>query len=157
MRCSMRFLWVAVLFSGLCLLAPSRTPASGDDREALMEADRQFARDTAARGADGWAETFRSDGVMFPQAGRVDGREAIRKRMEGAFKPGNPRLVWDPTEATVAASGELGYTLGRWRMVAANAAGEDSTLAEGNYVSIWKKDADGAWKVAVDIGNDDPE
>jgi ketosteroid isomerase-like protein len=154
MRCSRRLLSIAVFVSGLVLVVPPSIPGSDDPREALMEADRQFARDTAARGADGWAETFLENGVMFPQAGRVEGREAIRKRMAGAFAPENPRLLWEPTDATVAASGELGYTLGHWRSVTAGAAGEDSILAAGNYVSIWKKDADGAWKVAVDIGND---
>lgn len=157
MRWKTVILPLAMLVPGLALVARPSAPDADDPRDALMEADRRFARDTAARGADGWAETFLEDGTMFPRAGRVDGREAIRKRMEPAFTPDGPRLVWEPTEATVAASGDLGYTVGRWRSVVTGRGGEDSTGAEGNYVSIWKKTADGEWKVAVDIGNSDPE
>jgi ketosteroid isomerase-like protein len=127
------------------------------ERAALLDADRRFAEDTAARGADGWAATFLPDGVMFPPHGRVDGREAIRERMAAAFAPGRPKLRWEPGTAVLGASADLGYTLGRWKSVPPSSAGGDSILAEGNYVTIWKKDGDGAWQVAVDIGNSDPE
>jgi ketosteroid isomerase-like protein len=123
-------------------------------KEALLAADRAFAAETAKHGADGWADAFLENGVMFPGSGRVDGREAIRRRMQIAFAPERPRLVWEPAEAVVAGSGDLGYTLGRWRSVKPG-GGADSVLAEGNYVSVWRKDPDGAWRVAVDIGNTD--
>ena len=106
---------------------------------------------------DGWADAFLDDGVMFPRAGRVEGKAAIRRRMElqTASLPPGYRLKWDPTQAVVATSGDLGYTLGRWRSVVPGASG-DSILAQGNYVNIWRKDTNGAWRVAVDIGNEDP-
>jgi len=28
-----------------------------------------------------------------------------------------------------------------------------SIVQKGSYVTIWKKEADGAWKIAVDISN----
>jgi ketosteroid isomerase-like protein len=48
----------------------------------------------------------------------------------------------------------VGYTIGRWESVTST-AGRDSVRARGNYVTIWQKQRDGSWKVAVDIGNDD--
>lgn len=148
---------LALLLSGLAAVSRPGSGDSGDDIESLMEADRRFARETAARGADGWADTFQEDAIMFPARGRVDGREAIRERMKGAFTPGNPRLVWEPAEAWVAGSSDLGYTVGRWQSVGKDSAGGDSTLAEGNYVTIWRRDGDGEWRVALDIGNSDPD
>ena len=29
----------------------------------------------------------------------------------------------------------------------------DTIVHEGHYVTIWRKDVDGTWRVAVDIGN----
>jgi ketosteroid isomerase-like protein len=92
---------------------------------------------------------------MFPPKGRVDGREEIREIMVPAFGPEQPRLTWDPISATIAASGDLGYTIGRWESIGTSVSGEDSVLATGNYVTIWEKDPEEGWRVAVDIGNRD--
>ena len=151
-----------VLFTGgIVLVVASCTQGPRIDLEAerskLLEADHAFAAETTRLGGDGWANFFAPDGVMLPiSGGRVDGQEAIRKRMMGAFGGENPRLLWEPTEAVVSAGGELGYTLGRWRSVASGATGQDSVLATGNYVTIWRKEADQGWRVAVDAGNQDP-
>lgn len=124
------------------------------EREALLQADRDFDRDTADRGADGWADAFREDGVMFPRIGKVEGREAIREFMTPAFS-GDVKLRWEPVFAEVGVGGDLGYTLGKWKQVARTEAGEDTVLSTGNYVSIWRKVPGEGWKVAVDLGNDD--
>lgn len=125
-------------------------------RAELMEADRAFAVETAERGIDGWVETFAEDGAMFPAGGPVvRGRAAIRKLMSPAFEDEAFSLVWEPTEADV--SGELGYTIGRSERTA---TGPDGTLTTsiGKYITIWKKQPDGTWKVVADIGtpNDAP-
>ncbi len=136
-----------------CDLPTSRQQEA--DRLSLFRADSLFAYETAERGAEGWASHFESDGVMFPPSGRVDGRDAIRERMQGVFTEGAPSLEWTPTEAVVSAGGNLGYTLGRWESRAETAAGGDSVIAAGHYVTIWKRDSTGQWRVAVDIGNRD--
>lgn len=125
------------------------------ERQALMQADRDFAAETARRGGDGWADYFAPDGIMYPREGRVEGREPIRERMKPAFADTERRLLWEPKSAVVASGGDLGFTLGRWRSVRVTPGGADSTLAEGNYVSIWKKVPGEGWRVAVDIGNPD--
>jgi ketosteroid isomerase-like protein len=125
--------------------------------EELMQADRDFAIETAERGADGWADWFDTHGTMFPKSGRVDGQEAIRERMSAAFAPGNPRLVWEPESAEVSEAGDLGYTIGRWQTVAGETGEAEQVLGTGYYVSIWRRNAEGAWRVALDIGNSDEE
>ena len=153
--------WLIGLFVMIALvvvviaLDPGRQPI--DETAALLQADIDFATATLTRGGNGWAEFFASDGIMFPPRGRVDGRNAIREMMLPVFEPGEPLLKWEPQSATVAESGDVGYTIGRWKRVGISSAGVDSTLAEGNYVTIWKKDYEVGWRVAVDIGNQDAE
>jgi len=132
---------------------PGRDPV--DEGAALLQADVEFAAETLSRGGNGWAEFFARDGIMYPPNGRVDGREAIREVMLRALAPGEPLLEWKPLSATVAKSGDVGYTLGRWKSVGTSSTGADTILAEGNYVTIWEKDPDEGWRVAVDIGNRD--
>ncbi len=129
--------------------------AGVDAAQQLMDLDREFASATAERGAEGWASYFASDGRMYQRVGIVSGREAIQDAMAPAFADPNRMLRWEPDSAFVAASGDLGYTLGRWRLVQRGAGGSDTVLSRGNYVTIWELQDDGSWKVALDIGNDE--
>jgi ketosteroid isomerase-like protein len=58
----------------------------------------------------------------------------------------DPKFVlrWEPLGAEV--SGNLGYTYGLYR----------SSNGYGKYVSVWKKQRDGSWKIVVDAGNTSP-
>ena len=144
--------------AGVLLLALFACDPAGDmtaQREGLMEADRAFNRDTQARGGDGWADWFAEDGVMYPSSGRVDGREAIRAIMRAAFTPENPRLIWEPEEAMISASGDYGHTTGRWRSVSTDAFGADSVRSRGYYLTVWKYLPLEGWRVATDMGNRD--
>ena len=51
---------------------------------------------------------------MFPSEGRVEGQAAIEAYMQPGMGPDKPLLRWEPSEAVLADSGELGWTLGRW-------------------------------------------
>ena len=53
-------------------------------------------------------------------------------------------ITWQPENGDVANSGELGYTWGNWQFKTPD------TIYYGNYVTIWKKQADGTWKMCLD-------
>lgn len=63
---------------------------------------------------------------------------------------GPKSISWEPLYVDVAKSGELGYTWGNWKF-----ARKDTTIY-GNYFTVWKKQNDGKWKVALDGGNTTP-
>ena len=56
-------------------------------------------------------------------------------------------LTWNPGGGELAASADLGYTYGVYKLEM-----RDSVL-RGTYVSIWKKQKDGRWKFVLDSGN----
>jgi ketosteroid isomerase-like protein len=78
----------------------------------------------------------------------VDGRR-IRDPWFGVLTPDCAALGPDGHRA---ASGDIGYTLGHWETVLRTPVG-DSTLGRGHYVTLWRRQPDGTWKVALDIGN----
>ncbi len=118
-----------------------------------MEADRAFARATAQRGAEGWASFFAENGRMLPDAKtEVIGRADIRKAMESAFSDPTFSLTWAPDGAEVSSAGDLGYTWGRYTSHRVSAEGEETT-SRGRYLTIWRRQADGTWKVELDLGN----
>lgn len=56
-------------------------------------------------------------------------------------------LTWNPTGGEIAASGDLGYTYGVYKLQMKD------TMLNGTYVSIWKKQKDNKWKFVLDAGN----
>jgi ketosteroid isomerase-like protein len=122
------------------------------ERKALIDADTQFARDTAQRGVEGWVSWFTEDGTMYPAArDPIQGRRAIREEMDDLHDPrsgrGGVHLEWQPVRAEVSESGELGWTTGTSRLMTARG------MRQGRYITVWRKQADGNWKVWADLGN----
>jgi ketosteroid isomerase-like protein len=75
--------------------------------------------------------------------------------MHDIYLPGTDSglmLTWVPVKAEISLSGDLGYTFGNWELFVKSS---DTTLY-GNYVSIWKKQADGSWKYVLDAGCNTP-
>lgn len=147
--------WIALAAS----LAAACTPTSEAidlvaETEAVMAADRAFNDDTAENGVDGWVRWFAEDGVMVIPGREVRGHDEIRRVMTPGLAEGRT-LTWDPTRGHVAASADLGYTVGRYESRAPGPEGEVA-VSTGTYVTIWKKDATGGWKVALDVGAPDP-
>jgi len=117
-----------------------------------MEADRAFAAAVAGGGTEAWVSWFASDGAQIrPGAGEVRGHDAIREAMAGLDDP-NYSLRWEPLRADVAASGDLGWTTGSYISEGVGADGQPKRT-QGRYVSIWRRQADGSWKVVMDLGN----
>ena len=126
------------------------------EKASLLQVDREFNDATASERLEGWVRFFAEDGTMFPQ-GRppVRGHQAIRDLMGPVFAIEEFSLTWDPLEAEVSADGTLGYTHGTFESRFPGADGEIS-VTTGKYLTVWRKQGDGSWKVAADIGNDDP-
>jgi ketosteroid isomerase-like protein len=144
--------------------APSETgdagaaPPAFDEaavKDSLMQADRDFAAATGERGVEGWVSYFAPDGAMVTSGrGEVEGHEAIRDIMAPVLADSAPRLLWEPVHAEVGHGGDLGYTIGRSQRVARDSA--ETLLGTGNYLTVWRRQADGTWKVERDIGTYTP-
>ncbi len=117
----------------------SRTPAS-----ELEEADRAFAKDVLERKIDGWLAAFAPDGGMLRRGKRIEGAAAITDVMKDVLASGT--LAWQPI-----ASGKrdkVGFTVGKATFTGSKP--EDGW--KSTYVTIWKQQPDGAWKVWFDTG-----
>lgn len=129
--------------------------AAGDEREVLLQLDRDFDKDTAEKGAEGWAAYFAENGAMLPSGGHpIIGPEAIRNYMAGTVANPDFSLRWRPLKAEIWIPADLGYTLGRWERKAKNKEGKTEVL-RGTYVTIWKKQTAGSWKIILDTGSPD--
>lgn len=80
----------------------------------------------------------------FPLVG-ADAIDFISQSNDTAYT-----MIWQPKGGNIAASGELGYTFGVYSVLPKN---KDAAM-HGTYVNIWKKQADGSWKLLLDSGNE---
>ena len=122
--------------------------ANVDALAGVVAAERAFAADSVKRGIRAsFLAAFAEDGINFtPHPERT--REALLKQDEPP-SPEPVELDWHPAWADVSAAGDLGYTTGPY-------SGRDRTgkrpSGYGYYFSIWKRPAEGPWKVAIDAG-----
>jgi ketosteroid isomerase-like protein len=83
------------------------------------------------------------DAIMF-----FNGPVPARKRV--SERPDLPGLLqWYPDYALVSSSGDVGLSTGPWVYTSAG-----KPPAYGHFFSIWRKQADGSWLNALDVGID---
>ena len=138
-----------------CDQEPSEPTISVTQYEAeLIEVDRAFARSMAEGGLDAWVQHFAPEGAMISGQGEITGEPYIRAAMAPVLTDSTVAFTWSPQRARVAESGELGYTVGDYRISRRDSTGQVAeTLDRGKYVSIWRRQPDGTWKVVADIGS----
>lgn len=141
---------------GLALAGlPSKANAETDGSTSLRALEAEFMKATAERGFDGFMSYFADDASDLPNGGAiVTGKENIRKAL-GPWGP-DVSLTWSPVKAEMAASGELGYTFGNYVFKAKDKEG-NLVVHYGKYATVWEKQKDGSWKVAMDMGNASPD
>jgi hypothetical protein len=113
----------------------------------LEEADRTFARAVAATGIEAWVAAFDPQGHQWDDGeGRITPGPAMKAYM-GSVLEG--QLQWEPVASGLSPGGGLGWTVGTstW------AAGPDQPGRPGAYVTLWRQQEDGSWKVWFDTGN----
>ena len=149
---------VAVLLGPVMLFATGCEPDVDADEAAaeLLAADRARAEAIRSGGRDGYREYFArwaEDGVLYP-AGRqtVRGREAVIRFVFEPPPSDEAGLAIRPLHATVAASGELGYTLGTYERSVSGADG-GPLRRPGRYLAVWRRDPRGVWRTVVEIHN----
>ncbi len=138
---------------GLILFAVlSCSVFAADLRQQLMDADTAFAKATAERGLDGWLSWFADDAQINARPAPIQGKEALRKHYSKMFSQPGFAIRWNPLFAEASKDGTLGYTFGQAEVESRNAKGEVQK-SDARYVSVWKRQKDGSWKVVTDIGN----
>ena len=118
-----------------------------DDLQSLVAAENNFALASKQKSIE---EAFRANlgdsSIVFVKGNPVNGKEFWKdKPVSDGY------LFWWPVVADIAASGELGYTTGPCEL------GKDKhdpqPAGGGYYATVWKKDKNGQWKIAVDLGS----
>jgi len=135
----------AILFSAVGCM---RAPDVEQERTALLAVDQEWMQ--SARDAEKFASFYAPDASFYaPGMPVVKGREAIRETFKQVASAPGFDLKWTVRRSEVGAAGDVAYLTGNYELTATD-GGE-----KGKYVTVWRKQADGAWRVVEDIFNPD--
>ena len=156
MNRSIVILSVAAALTG-CVAAANTSGSPGSATEsALMQADRDFAGATRARGIDGWMSFYTPDAIRIRYRGNmVKGFDEIRKFDLAYISDTTSVLNWEPTDAHVFRGGDIGSTTGRYWAVKRTGADAGTETGRGRYVTMWRREG-GRWLVIMDTGYPEP-
>lgn len=147
---------MAILFFGCDSNDPDADVDPQDDEAALLETDKSFSAAAAAGDIQQVMSVWADDAInYFPGAPPAIGKAAIGELIQNNRSIPGFSLSWEPKTAYVSPGGELGYTSGTFRLAVGDPDGGLVTKT-GHYVSIWVRQADGPWKVAIEMSTFGP-
>ena len=153
---------IPVVFAAMVMVAgllDAARPAWGQSSDhaaeaaRIMKADADFAQSVAAKDRTRFL-SFLADVTTFNggSASELRGRDAVMKEWNDFFTADGPTLSWAPAKGEVVGAGDLGYTTGRSLLRGKNADGKP-VERRGEYLTVWRKQQDGSWKVIFDTGS----
>ena len=149
----MRILIVSTLAIalGASLLAapPARVPP--DARAAIAAANAAWVPAMQRQDIAAIVEPYADDGVFVTPTGEsVKGRAAIGQLMRDRFAKAGRMVAGTITQDGLVRVGDLIYEWGHAEMRLAQ-AGVAETSAAGRYLTVWRHEADGRWRIARNL------
>jgi len=134
----------------LVVLAMSVFPSDGkgqvDGSAAEVEArEIAFAKTMADRDLEAFLTFISPEAIFFNGNEALRGHDAITGAWAPLFGGATAPFSWHPDVIEVLESGQLALSSGPVR----SASGEEV----GRFNSVWRKDADGQWRVVFDKGS----
>jgi ketosteroid isomerase-like protein len=126
----------------------NETATDAVDRTAQEILDAFEAKDSAK------ARSYYEPDAVIATAGRpaARGGEAVSKAISDDIADPNFKLRLSNETTEVAGSGELAYRQGTFTITYTNPQTKKAENAAGSYLDVFRKQADGSWKVVADFG-----
>jgi uncharacterized protein (TIGR02246 family) len=125
-----------------------------DLQRAARALDAEFIRHANAGDAVALTGAFYAEDAVLlaPGTPRLDGVEAIRPFWQGFIDSGAQDASIETTE--IVEAGDTGYGIGSYTCTLPSASGERARDT-GKYIVVYRRQADGGWKVIADQFNSD--
>jgi uncharacterized protein (TIGR02246 family) len=143
----------ALVLLTACTQAPPPAPPDtrAADEQAIRNQETAAQQAWTAKDVDKVAALYADDAtVMLPDTPVMTGKAAISAGFKGAGSDPNFSLSLQTTSVDVSKGGDLGYVRGSYMVHQTDAKTKKATMEKGNYVLVYKKQADGSWKIVAD-------
>jgi ketosteroid isomerase-like protein len=120
---------------------------------ALVETERAFAGTATVKGLrDSFLDFFAEDSIALTP-GPTSARDRLRRQPSQPFSV--LEITWEPRTGDIAASNDIGWLTGPSTII--NHSAPQPAPHYGNYLSVWRRQPDGNWRVYIDVGVNVPE
>jgi len=123
---------------------PARCDAGQDRALEVRETEKAFAKTMADRDLEAFLGFVATDAVFFGHAETLRGIEAVKAAWSPLFVGASAPFSWEPEVVEVLDSGDLAFSSGPVR--------DPQGRRVGTFNSVWRRDAEGRWKVVFDRG-----
>ncbi|MFV8820028.1 YybH family protein [Haliea sp. E17] len=135
----------------LLVMAWSGLDARADPRQDVLCREVAFSRSAEARDAAAFREFIDAD-ARFASSAVLRGPDEIVAGWQPFLGAGGPAIRWRPQVVEVLEADGLALTRGPYLM--REGAGEGGAeLGWGMFNSVWRRGADGHWRVLFDAGS----
>jgi len=133
----------------LCATATSAQTSAIDD---MVRTEQRFAARALVVGwKQAFLEYFADDAVGFDGEQVAPAKTLFRRQPD---PPRDRKLIWEPRYGDIASNGDLGYLTGPVRRIVPGQ--NNGQPFHSLYASVWKRQADGSFKVVMDMGAPTP-
>jgi uncharacterized protein (TIGR02246 family) len=157
MICSMRKIGISALsamalFLSACSDAPTVDKAAIEKSVKAVEASLNKAAGT--KDAAAFSANYTDNAIMMMPGGPpAKGRPAIRAAMSPMFADPAFKLEFSSDRIEISDTGDMAATRGTYTLTVTNPATKELTHDKGSYVTVYRKQTDGAWRAVYDINS----
>lgn len=115
----------------------------------ILDTEKAFAQLVKEKGMKIGFLTYASDQAVLNRGGKlIRGKKEIEVYFDQLTLK-DVRLEWAPDFVDVSASGDLGYTYGKYTFEAIDQTGQE-TRSTGIFHTVWKREPNGEWRYVWD-------
>jgi len=130
---------------------PSASDLLSEAKQAIQKGNAQWSEGWKKGDATMVAAIFADDGVQLTSSGKIlRGPQEIAERQKAAMQGADPGVQVTITTVKIWLDGTTAYETGKYKYEYTEKG--KPAVDEGRYVTIWKRQKDGSWKLAMDMG-----
>ena len=144
------------LAAAVCVSACNKGAVASADKaqieKQLRDNEAKWNAAYDARDSEALAGAYASDAALAnPGSALVTGTVGIRKEIANFASDPNLKVDFAADRIQVAASGDLAYTRGHYKLTSTDPATKKPADSAGSYLTVWQKQSDGSWKAVEDF------
>jgi len=139
-----RLFAAGVALAATTLMAAPMPQSAPDLQAEVRAAERAFAKTMADRDHEAFTTFLADEAIFFGGPAPLRGKEAVAAGWKRFYDGPQAPFSWDPEVVEVLDSGTLALSSGPVK--------DPAGTVIGVFNSIWRREADGRWRVVFDKG-----
>ncbi|HEU4809211.1 MAG TPA: SgcJ/EcaC family oxidoreductase [Sphingomicrobium sp.] len=144
----------AVLACAACQQKTTEAPAKPDaaaDTQAIETVEQGQITAIGQKNLDGATTLYADDAVFIGEDGKaVRGKDSINAMFKDFLADPAQKIDYQPGQKTLSSSGDMAYSTASFTETYTDPKTKKPVTLTGTNLSVWKKQADGSWKLVAD-------